>query len=148
MSKTDQLSKFGQNIPFMARSGLKALKMDLDGIRIMMPLAPNINHIGTMYAGALWTLSESMGGAIYRVHLVREGTFPIVKVLNIKFLKPARTDITCEYKMEPAGAIQIVDTCIKNGKADYEITLELKDAHGNVVATTEGFYQMRQGKGL
>jgi len=148
MNQSDLISKFGQNIPFMARSGLKAIKMDHDGIRIMMPLAPNINHIGTMYAGALWTLAESMGGAIYRTYLVREGTFPIVKALNIKFLKPAVTDITCEHKMEHVIAQQIVDTCLKNGKADYEISLELKDTNGNIVAVTEGLYQMRQGKGL
>lgn len=148
MSRTDQLSKFGQNIPFLARTGLKALKMDPEGIRIMIPLAPNINHIGTMYAGALWTLSESMGGAVYRVYLVREGTFPIVKALNIKFLKPAVTDITCEYKMAQDVAERIVDTCMKNGKADFEISLELKDTDGNVVAETEGLYQVRKGKGL
>ena len=50
--------------------------------------------------------------------------------------------------MEPAEASRIVELCIKNGKADFDIALELKDAHGNVVAVTEGFYQVRKGTGL
>jgi acyl-coenzyme A thioesterase PaaI-like protein len=148
MNKKIDLSEFGTSVPFISRTGIKALKLDTDGICIMMPLEPNINHIGIMYAGALWTLSESMGGAVYQAYLAVEGTFPIVKGLNIKFLRPAATDITCEYKMDPAEASRIVDACEKNGKANFDIALELKDAKGNVVAVTEGFYQVRKGTGL
>ena len=148
MAQINDVSEFGKTIPFTARIGIKALEMGSDGIRLMVPLEPNINHIGTMYAGALWTLSESMGGAAYRVYLMVEGTFPIVKSLNIKFVKPAATDCTCEYKMDPEAAKAIRDACEKNGKADYAISLDLKDTNGNVVAVTEGLYQVRKGTGL
>ena len=148
MSQTNEISEFGQTVPFLARTGIKALKMEKDGIRLMVPLEPNINHIGIMYAGALWTLSETMGGAVFHVYLMAEGTFPIVKSLNIKFVKPAPTDCFCEYKMDAEKAKRIVDACEKNGKADYEISLELKDTNGNVVALTEGVYQVRKGTGL
>ena len=148
MNQPNELSEFGQTVPFLVRTGIKALKMEKDGIRLMVPLEPNINHIGIMYAGALWTLSETMGGAVYHVYLITPDTFPIVKSLNIKFVKPAPTDCFCEYKMDPEEAKRIVDACEKNGKADYEIFLELKDANGNAVAITEGVYQVRKGKGL
>ena len=148
MNKENESPEFGKTVPFVERTGITALEMNPDGIRLMVPLEPNINHIGIMYAGALWTLAETLGGAAYRVYLLSEGTFPIVKRLNIKFVRPAATDITCEYKMELSEASKIVDACNKNGKADFDIALELKDAKGTVVAVTEGFYQVRKGTSL
>ena len=148
MNQTGETSEFGTTVPFIARTGISAIKMAPDGIKLKVPLEPNINHIGIMYAGALWTLAETMGGAVYQVYLMVEGTFPIVKSLNIKFVKPAPTDITCEYQMDKETAAGIVDACKQNGKADYTIALELKDDKGNVVAVTEGVYQVRKGTGL
>lgn len=148
MVNSDQLSSFGKNVPFIARTGIKAIQLDSDKILLMMPLKPNINHVGIMYGGALVTLAEIMGGAVAKVYLRVPGTFPIVKGLNIKFKRPATTDITCEYKMDATEAKRIVDTCEKNGKADFEIYSELKDVGGNIVAVAEGFYQIRKGTGL
>ena len=31
---------------------------------MLMPFKPNRNHLGTMYAGALFTLAEIPGGAV------------------------------------------------------------------------------------
>ena len=148
MNHTVEISDFVKTVPFIARTGISAVKMAPDGIKLKVPLEPNINHIGIMYAGALWTLAETMGGAVYQVYLMVDGTFPIVKTLNIKFVKPAATVITCEYQMDAATAQGIVAACNQNGKADYNIALELKDAQGNVVAVTEGVYQVRKGTGL
>jgi len=86
-----------------------------------------------------------MGGAAYRTYMVHPEVFPIVKGLNIKFTKPARTDITAEYKMDQADANRILAECLEKGKANYDISLELKDENGQVVAVSEGFYQIRKG---
>jgi uncharacterized protein (TIGR00369 family) len=148
MTQQTTQKKVGQTVPFISRTGLEFEKMDKEGIRLKMPLAPNINHIGIMYAGALWTLAETMGGAAYQAYLALEGTFPIVKALNIKFLRPALSGITCDYRMDPAEAVRVRQECEEKGKANFDLSLELKDAKGEVVAVTEGFYQVRKGTGL
>ena len=148
MEQPSKSAKLGKTLPFIERTGLEAVKMEPGGICMKMPLEPNINHIGIMYAGALWTLAESMGGVAYQVYLRADDTFPIVKALNIKFLRPALTDITCDYKMDAAEAARIKNECEKNGKANFDLSLALKDAEGNIVAETEGFYQVRKGAGL
>ena len=145
MNNQDMMAQFGTTVPFIRNTGIKALRLDKECIKIVMPFEPNINHVGVMYAGALFTLAETMGGAVYQVHLLKEGTFPIVKALNIKFTRPARTEISCEYTMGQEKAKQILDECEKNGKANYDIQVELKDTEGSVVAIAEGFYQMRKG---
>ncbi len=135
-------------IECVSLTGLYAEKLSPEGIKLVMPLQPNLNHVGTMYAGALFTLAEIVGGATFRVYMKNPQVFPIVKSLNIKFTKPARTDISTEFKMEQDTAQNILNRCLENGKADYEINLQLKDDTGLVVAVTEGFYQLRKGKTL
>ncbi len=135
-------------IECVLKTGLRTDKNDASGIRLLMPLQGNTNHIGTMYAGALFTLAEIMGGTVYRTYMKTPEVFPIVKSLNIKFLKPARSDIFAEYKMEQDIADKILKECLDKGKANYDILLELKDESGQVVSKSEGFYQIRKGKTL
>ena len=134
---------FRSGIPFAARTEIDATRLEKDGIELLMPLKPNINHIGTMYAGALFTLGEMMGGAVAMVYFFEHQLIPIVKGLNIKFTKMAKTDITTTYAMSDEEVQRIITECKEKGKADYEIELELKDQNGVVVAVTHGFYQVR-----
>jgi len=134
---------FRTGIPFAARAGIEAGRMEKEGINLMMPLNPNRNHIGTMYAGALFTLAEMMGGAVAMVYFMEHGLIPIVKGLNIKFVKPAKSDITTEWMMPLDSVEKVIADCKENGKADYTIELELKDKDGVTVAVSEGFYQVR-----
>lgn len=138
---------FRKGIPFASRTGIEATSLKEDHIELMMPLAPNINHIGTMYAGALFTLGEMMGGAVAMVYFIQHSLIPIVKAFNIKFTKPATMDISTSYAMGEDEIERIIAECKEKGKADYNISLELKDKTGLVVAVTEGFYQVRSPKG-
>ncbi len=131
-------------VPFSNRAGIKAIEISAERNEIMMPLAPNVNHIGTMYAGALFTLAEMMGGAVAMTRFGPHGLVPIVKGLNIKFLKPARTDVTVIHALSDEETQEVLDEVEEKGKGNYILKLELKDADGVVVATSEGFYQVRK----
>lgn len=131
-------------IPFAARSGIKAIEISKTYNKIMMPLAANINHVGSMYAGALFTVAEMMGGAVAMTTFGPLGLVPIVKGLNIRFLKPARTDVTVEYTMTEEEVQRVIKEAEETGKGNYVLKLEIKDANGVVVATSEGFYQVRK----
>ena len=134
---------FKTGIPFATRSGIEAVKLEKDGIDLKMPIGPNRNHVATMYAGALFTLGEMMGGAVAMVYFIEHQLIPIVKGLNIKFLKPAKTDITTSWAMPAEEVERVIRDCKEKGKGEYTIKLELKDATGLVVAETEGLYQVR-----
>lgn len=51
-------------IPFVRRSGVRVLALEAGRVVCEMPLKGNVNHIGTMYAGALFTLAEFPGGPL------------------------------------------------------------------------------------
>lgn len=131
-------------IPFANRSGIKAIEISASRNRIMMPLAPNINHVGSMYAGALFTVAEMMGGAVAMSTFGPLGLVPIVKGLNIRFLKPAKTDVTVEHTMGDEETKRVIADAEKVGKGEYTLKLEIKDTNGVIVATSEGFYQVRK----
>jgi len=139
----DMKEMFRSGIPFSKRTGIEATKLEKDGIDLKMPLAPNINHIGTMYAGALFTLAEMMGGAVAMVYFMEHQLIPIVTGLNIKYTKMAKSDVTTSHRMTEDEVARIIEDCKTNGKANYTFKLELKDKDGLVVAETEGFYQVR-----
>jgi len=142
--KPDLRNIFETVVPFSHRAGIKAIEISAERNEIMMPLEPNLNHVGMMYAGALFTLAEMMGGAVAMTAFGPHNLVPIVKGLNIKFLKPARTDITVVYSLSDEEMQQVLDEVEEKGKGNYVLNLELKDANDVVVCVSEGFYQVRK----
>lgn len=132
-----------QGIPFAGRTEVKVLAMEPGYVKMMMPLQPNLNHVGTMYAGALFTLAELPGGAIFLTTFDASRFYPLIKGMEIKFLKPAASDITVEIRMVPTEAARIEQTANEVGKADYGWDCELKDSKGQVVAVSSNRYQLR-----
>ncbi|MEZ4287142.1 MAG: YiiD C-terminal domain-containing protein [Polyangiales bacterium] len=86
-------------IPFVQRSGAKVDELRRGYVKMSIPYKPNINHIGTMYAGALFTLAELPGGAIFLSSFDGSKYFPIVKAMDLKFVAPAKSDITVEVTL-------------------------------------------------
>jgi thioesterase domain-containing protein len=132
-----------QSIPFIERTQIEVLELEPGYTKIRMPFEPNINHVGMMYAGALFTLAELPGGAIFVSTFDATKFFPIVRDVQIKFLKPALTDITVEVRLSEEDAKEIAARAEADGKANYEWECELKDAEENVVAVSTNRYQMR-----
>ena len=108
-----------------------------------MPIEGNGNHIGTMYAGALFALAEFPGGTLFSTTFDASKYYPIVKGVEISFRKFAGTDITVEATMSEDDAAAIAAAADEHGKADYDLVMELKDTDGNVVAISTNRYQMR-----
>lgn len=72
-------------IAFVKRMNLKAEVLEPGFVRLRVPLAGNENHIGSMYAGALFTLAEIPGGALFLTSFDASQFYPIVKEMNLRF---------------------------------------------------------------
>lgn len=131
-------------IPFLKHTGVAVDHAERGFVRLRMPFEPNVNHVGMMYAGALFTLAEVPGGTLFITTFDARRFYPIVKDLKIRFRRPAMTDITVEVRMDDEEAARIEAEAEANGKADYAWECELKDATGEVVAISQNLYQMRR----
>lgn len=133
-----------EQIAFVKRSGLKAEVLELGHVSLRMPLAGNQNHIGSMYAGALFTLAEIPGGALFLTSFDAQHFYPIIKEMNLRFRRPATGDIRVEARLEDAQIQALQKQATEEGKADYVLELQLIDESGEVVAQSRGLYQLRK----
>nr|WP_298141963.1 YiiD C-terminal domain-containing protein [uncultured Pseudomonas sp.] len=132
-----------EQIAFVKRSGLKAEVLEPGRVRLCMPLAGNQNHIGSMYAGALFTLAEIPGGALFLTSFDTQRFYPVVKELNLRFRRPATGDIRVEAQLSAPTIVQLQNEALEQGKAEYQLTLELTSETGEVVAESRALYQLR-----
>lgn len=144
---TDQLeamrAAMSAPFPFVERTGFHVLELRPRFCHARMPLAPNVNHIGTMYAGALYTLAELPGGVVALATFDPARFYPVVKDMRIRFSALARTDVDVTVTLDEDEAARILAEVEDRGKADYRWDCELVDATGAVVAVTENHYQLR-----
>jgi len=132
-----------EQIAFVQRSGLKAEMLEAGHVRLRMPLAGNQNHIGSMYAGALFTLAEIPGGALFLTSFDAQRFYPIVKEMNLRFRRPASGDIWVEAHLTAEEIQQLQKQATELGKAEYVLQLQLTDESGEVVVESRGLYQLR-----
>ncbi|MBV8604835.1 MAG: PaaI family thioesterase [Pelomonas sp.] len=133
-----------KSIPFVAHSGVVVEVLARGHARMRMPLEPNRNHVGSMYAGALFTLAELSGGAIFLSSFDRQRFYPVVRDMSIRFRRPATSDIWVEVRVDEEVVRKVQAEAEAAGKADYEWECELKGADGTVVAITKNSYQLRK----
>ncbi|MGP0171787.1 YiiD C-terminal domain-containing protein [Pseudomonas sp. NCHU5208] len=132
-----------EQIAFVKRSGLKADVLEPGFVRLCMPLQGNQNHIGSMYAGALFTLAEMPGGALFLTSFDTERFYPVIKDMNLRFRRPAMGDIRVEARLSPEDIARLQEQAGLHGKADYLLELQLTDGNAEVVAESRGQYQLR-----
>ena len=133
-----------KSIAFVRRARMKADVLVRGHVRCTMPLRGNTNHVGTMYAGALFTLAEMPGGGLWLGSFDTERFIPLLKEMNIRFLRAARTDVTVEVRLDEARIESLQATANELGKVDFVLDAELKDANGETVAVSQGVYQLRK----
>lgn len=131
-----------QAVPAAGRMGVAVEKLEPGFVRLRMPLAPNRNHIGTMYAGALFAVAELPGG-ILPLTVLTSGVMPIVTDVSITFHRAARSDVTLEARMDPAELARLGEVALAQGKSEFRLELSVRDADGMEVATTVATYQLR-----
>ena len=126
------------------RTGLQIVGLREHYVKMLMPLEGNINHVGIMYAGSLFTIGEVTGGLYWGLEFDREKTFPIVKEINIQFKRPAATDVTLEAVFDEAEVKKVEAEMDDVGKADFTLDLEVKDANDVTVSLVHGIWQVRK----
>jgi acyl-coenzyme A thioesterase PaaI-like protein len=130
-------------IPFVRRSGVRLTELEPGRVVARMPLKGNVNHIGTMYAGALFTLAEFPGGPLLLATYGMSRFIPIVTDLRMEYVKAAKGPVTIELTLTPDEIERIEAETLATGKAEFELRGELKNRQGEVVARSVALYQMR-----
>lgn len=131
------------SVPMAAQTQVEVIEAERGRVVLRMPIEGNGNHIGTMYAGALFALAEFPGGTLFSTTFDVSRYYPIVKGVEIQFLRFAATDISVEASMTEEQVAAVAAAADEHGKANYDLELALTDTDGNVVAISTNHYQLR-----
>jgi thioesterase domain-containing protein len=138
-----RMNAFIENqIPVMHRLGIRILDLREGSVVGAAPLAGNVNHLGTMYAGTLFGLAEALGGGVFFANFDLRRYTATVRDVQIRYRRPAATDVRAEASLDTATIARIKQEADAAGKAEFELETQLTDTAGVVVATTRGTYQV------
>lgn len=135
------LTEMMQQLPTIARMNCEVVEESENRCVVEMPLEGNSNHVGTAYAGAMFTLAEFPFGLMFLSRFGgMEKMYPVVGEMNIRYMAPAMTAVRLTVEVTEERWQEIEKETLENGKYKIVLPLELKDAHGTVVAKTEAVY--------
>jgi thioesterase domain-containing protein len=131
-------------VPILGQMGITIIDASHGRAAAVLPAGPNGNHFGTTYAGSLFSVAEMLGGVIGFNTFALAGFVPLVKSLDISFLRPATTDVTATTSLSEEEIARIEAEALATGRAQFVLEAVVTDAAGEVVATTSGVYQLRK----
>lgn len=137
------LGMLESTVKIIEKMGIRIVEMQDRHVKVMLPYEPNINHIGSVYAGSLFSVGEYIGGPLYFASFDTTRFYPIVKAVNIQFKRMAVTNMTVEATLSKADVDAIQAEAEAKGKADWKMNLEIKDQAGTVCCLLQGVWQLR-----
>jgi len=135
----DTLAKI-QAIEALRPMGLRVLEESRNVLRIALPQEGNGNHVGGVYAGALFTLAEFPFGMMCLNRFSREEIIPVIGEMTIRYLAPASGEMNIEVRVSDDEWDRIEAETKANGKCKVIRDIEIKDAQGRVNAVARGTY--------
>ena len=138
-------SGFAQAIPFVKFLGLEFLELGPGTATVRLPERPDLtNHVGSQHAGALFTVAEAASGGAFVGSFAERlaDVTPLAKAARIDYEKIANGPIDATGTLaDPEGALATLDA---EGKVEFQIEVELKDAGGTRVASATVDWHVRK----
>lgn len=131
-------------VPVLDAMGLEVTEVAHGRASARIPLAPNVNHFGVVYAGSLFSLAEMLGGVLALASFTVDGCVPLVRRVEIDFRRPARTDVHATATMTDDDIARVEAEARRHGRGDYALAVDVTDSAGEVVASILGHYQLRR----
>lgn len=131
-------------IGIIEKMGIRIIDFRTRYVKVLLPLKPNVNHIGTMYAGSLFSLADFAGGVLFFASFDHARYLPLVKEVTIRYSRPATSSVTVELELTPEQAGRMLKAAEEGGKAEWTMDMELKDEAGEICCLVQGVFQMRK----
>ena len=117
------LERLPDRMPFWKLLGIEFLDVEKGWARMRLPFDQKLtNSAGISHGGALFTLADS-AGSMALVSMANKGEVVTTVEMKLNFLRPFT-----------GGAVEAEGTILHCGKRTALGDVELKDAHGNLVA--------------
>ena len=131
-----------EHIPLSLALGVRVTRLDEEGVRLVAPLEPNLNHRGTGFGGSLSALGVLAGWTLVHAALRREGEEVrlVIQRHEVDFAAAAEGPLEAWAPMAGAGAwAAFLRTVRRRGRGRIDVAGELR-SDGRSVGTYLGRY--------
>jgi thioesterase domain-containing protein len=133
-------------IPLTQHLELRVLAYDEQGLTLGAPLAPNINHKRTAFAGSLNSVVTLAGWGLLWL-ILYEQEIParvVIQDSSCSYLRPVSDDFTAFCaKPAPAEIAKMAEALSKRGRARIELQVEVRNPSGVAVLFTGRYVMMK-----
>jgi thioesterase domain-containing protein len=135
-------------MPLARAMGVRVLHADGDRVRLVAPLAPNLNHRQTFFGGSASALATLAAWTLAHQRLLeREGldAHLVIQRSSMEYLEPAAAEVEaeCVAPAEPEWD-RLLRMVKRRGKGRIELAVELT-ADGAVVGSFRGTFVALSG---
>ncbi len=134
---------WAERMPITTAMAMATVPGDAALLSVRLPLSPNRNHKGTVFAGSLSALATLTGWSALWLMARDAGLNPhiVLQDASIRYLRPARSDVVAACPV-PDAAIRerLLDVYRRRGRVRTTLAVSIRDTDGNEVATFEGRY--------
>ncbi|WP_139653667.1 PaaI family thioesterase [Raoultibacter phocaeensis] len=121
--------------PYVNMADLQAEVVEERHVRLVLPVAErHLNHVGIAYAGSEFVLAEISGGTLFMATYGTDTYVPILKGVDIKFLKPGTKDLVVDIALTEEEAADKIKEVEERGRGNYFLTVPVCDVDGEQVA--------------
>lgn len=124
-----------EQMPYNAMVGVRITEMDGGRARGVLAARAEVgNHVGTMHAGAQFSLIEAISGAaVSSAFLDLLGrAVPLAQGAELTYRRPARGDVTADAFVDPAEVSRVRDDLEAHGRARFDVRVTVTDAQGTL----------------
>lgn len=142
-------SVWANRMPITSALGIAVAELGARHLSLVMPLAPNRNHKGTVFAGSLSALATLAGWSSMWLKLREAGltAHVVIQDAQIRYLAPTHSDVTATTRFpDDSNWQRALNGLLRRGRGRLTLTAELRDDTGNLVATFSGRYVMHVGR--
>jgi len=123
-------------VPFARELGVELTEVGDGSAAGKLALNDGIkNHIGTMHAGAMFTLGETVSGGASSGAFAEQlmGIRPLAAQATIRYMKVAKGDLTATARTSDSGDV-LRDRLAADGKVMFTVSVAIMDETGEEVA--------------
>lgn len=135
------------SIPYLPPHRIVVAEEDGGTIIARMPFRREItNYVGSVHAGALFTLAETAAGVAATAVVPDGRAFVLLRSVTVRYTRRAQSDLMATARVAAEGAAKSRVDFDAEGRADSLVPVTITDADGAPVFEASFDYALRQVK--
>lgn len=129
-----------ERIPLARAMGVSVLRADPDGVVLQAPLAPNVNHSGTVFGGSASSVAVLAAWALVEVRLQSVGQPGriVIRRSTMDFEQPIVADFTASAGSPAAAEWERLLATLRRGRMGRIVIRSVLECDGARVGGLEG----------